>query len=71
MVILHQFERGKHTPSISPFPLKLETYLRMTGIPYEVWLLIEIFDNGFLTCFFHRMNLKSQWDQKAKVHGLP
>lgn len=35
MVILHQFERGKNTPSISPFPLKLETYLRMTGIPYE------------------------------------
>ncbi|KAI9557766.1 GST-N-Metaxin-like protein [Daphnia sinensis] len=35
MVILHQFGRGKNTPSISPFPLKLETYLRMTGIPYE------------------------------------
>jgi hypothetical protein len=36
MVILHQFERGKFTPNVSPFPLKLETYLRMTGIPYEV-----------------------------------
>lgn len=35
VVILHQLPRGKFTPSISPFPLKLETYLRMAGIRYE------------------------------------
>lgn len=35
-VILHVLGRGINTPSISPFPLKLETYLRITGIPYEV-----------------------------------
>jgi len=35
VVVLHQIQRGKHTPSISPFPLKLETYLRMANIPYE------------------------------------
>lgn len=35
-VILHQLERGKLTPCISPFALKLETYLRMAGIPYQV-----------------------------------
>jgi len=34
-VILHGVPRGKDIPSISPYCLKLETYLRMTGIPYE------------------------------------
>jgi glutathione S-transferase len=34
-VVLHQFSRGKVTPSISPFPLKLETYLRIADIKYE------------------------------------
>ena len=36
VVILHQMDRGVFAPSISPFPLKLETYLRMAGIPYQV-----------------------------------
>lgn len=35
VVVLHQIVRGKNTPNISPFPLKLETYLRMANIPYE------------------------------------
>ncbi|KAK3609001.1 hypothetical protein CHS0354_003900 [Potamilus streckersoni] len=33
-VILHQFERSVFAPSLSPFAMKLETYLRMTEIPY-------------------------------------
>lgn len=36
VVILHQFNRGRITPSISPFPLKLETFLRITNISYQV-----------------------------------
>lgn len=35
VVILHQFPRGLYAPSISPFPLKLETYLRMANLKYE------------------------------------
>lgn len=35
VVILHQFPRGMTLPNISPFPLKLETYLRLAKIPYE------------------------------------
>ncbi|EFX87090.1 hypothetical protein DAPPUDRAFT_192692 [Daphnia pulex] len=35
VVLLHQLDRGIFTPSISPFPLKLETYMRMAGISYE------------------------------------
>ncbi len=38
-LVLHSFERGKTCPNISPFVLKLETYLRMAGIPYEVNIL--------------------------------
>lgn len=41
-VVLHQFTRGSLTPSPSPFPLKLETYLRMAGIPYEVLFLVYV-----------------------------
>ncbi len=36
VVTLHQLPRSKFTPSISPFSLKLETYLRMAGIRYQV-----------------------------------
>ena len=35
-VILHQFPRGLHAPSASPFVMKLETWLRMAGVPYQV-----------------------------------
>ena len=35
-VIVHQFNRGTVTPNPSPFVIKLETYLRMANIPYEV-----------------------------------
>lgn len=36
-IILHQFSRPKNgVPSLSPFCLKIETYLRMLDLPYQV-----------------------------------
>ncbi|CAC5358795.1 unnamed protein product [Mytilus coruscus] len=35
-VILHQIGRGPYAPSMTPYAIKLETYLRMANIPYEV-----------------------------------
>ncbi|XP_046551615.1 failed axon connections homolog [Haliotis rubra] len=35
-VILHQIGRGPYAPSMTPFAVKLETYLRMARIPYQV-----------------------------------
>lgn len=35
-VILHQFERGPYAPSMTPYAIKVETYLRMAKIPYKV-----------------------------------
>jgi glutathione S-transferase len=36
VITLHQFARVWDIPSPSPFCAKVETYLRMAGIPYEV-----------------------------------
>jgi len=33
-VVLHQIPRGTYAPSISPFPIKLESFLRLHNIPY-------------------------------------
>jgi len=41
-VLLHQYPRGDWAPSVSPFPIKLETYLRMANIPYKVSELIGL-----------------------------
>ena len=37
MVILHQYSRGLRAPSLSPHPLKIETWLRIANIKYEVF----------------------------------
>ena len=34
VVVLHMFDRHKNCPNMSPFPLKLETYLKMADIKY-------------------------------------
>ena len=34
VVVLHSFPRGNSCLSLTPFPLKLETYLRMNNIKY-------------------------------------
>lgn len=40
-IILHQFSRPKSgAPSLSPFCLKMETYLRMVDLPYQVFHLL-------------------------------
>lgn len=35
VVTLHMFHRARTCPNPSPFPIKLETYLRMAGIEYQ------------------------------------
>ena len=36
MIKLHQFAPAWEIPNLSPFCVKVETYLRMAGLPYEV-----------------------------------
>lgn len=36
MIKLYQFAPAWDVPNLSPFCVKVETYLRMAGLPYEV-----------------------------------
>lgn len=42
MIILHQFERTWGIPNLSQFCVKVETYLRMAQIPYEIQTTIPL-----------------------------
>lgn len=36
MIVLHQFKGSKTQPNYSPYCLKLETFLRLSELPYKV-----------------------------------
>ncbi|XP_029637837.1 failed axon connections homolog [Octopus sinensis] len=42
VIILHQFPRIREAPNISPFAIKLETFLRMAKLPYQVEYTFEM-----------------------------
>ena len=41
MIKLHQFKDNLGVPNPSPFCMKVETYLRMAGLEYEVVLVLD------------------------------
>jgi hypothetical protein len=49
VVVLHGPPRSKSSPALSPFVLKLETYLRMNKIPYQVRSANESYNKPFLS----------------------
>lgn len=62
VVIHHQVGRGPFAPSIMPFAVKLETYLRMVKVPYMVIIVLrsismdEIRCVGFLESIYANRN---------------
>lgn len=79
-IILHQFSRPKTSaPSLSPFCLKLETYLRMLDLPYQVKtnLLIPrlvptrfmFFSGHFPVFIFVLFFLQNYFDGKLSPQG--
>lgn len=45
MITLIQFPHAKNQPSFSPFCLKLETYLKITNVPYENKFTVSMKDS--------------------------
>jgi len=45
VLVLHQCPRGRKTPCIAPYPLKLETFLRTQDIVYQVNHDLQLFIN--------------------------
>lgn len=41
MITLYQFKRAMGVPNASPFCMKLETWLRMSGLPHEVKVVFD------------------------------
>ena len=60
LVILHQFSRARFCPSPSPYPIKLETFLRMHNIAVEKHDHISI-NWKWKTCDFHRKIMMLQY----------
>ena len=65
-VILHQFPRGIYAPTPSPFALKLETWLRMSGIPYQVKMLLQI-NNQQIIFIFIQNEFSIQLSKKGQI----
>lgn len=51
VIYLYQFSRTPFLPSISPYCLKVETWLRLAGLKYEVFLFEFFFGLFFLLSF--------------------
>ena len=43
LVVIHKLGKGPAAPSLSPYPIKLETYLRMAKIHYVVRIIVWIY----------------------------
>ena len=74
VVILHQYPNGFRAPSPSPWSLKLETWLRMAKIPYQVRTQKHSLNDSWLVvtrhvCLASRTNKAMSTAQKARSPG--
>lgn len=59
-IILHQFSRPNNgVPSLSPFCLKMETYLRMADLPYQVHCAVFLYVAARYNCMKWQIGILS------------
>uniref|UniRef100_A0A8C1KC37 Failed axon connections homolog, metaxin like GST domain containing a n=1 Tax=Cyprinus carpio TaxID=7962 RepID=A0A8C1KC37_CYPCA len=76
-IILHQFARPKTgVPSLSPFCLKIETYLRMADLPYQVseYMIMICYEKRWMffkhtSYFLLRTTSMGSCPLKGRCHG--
>ncbi len=68
-VVIHQIGRGPYAPSLSPFPLKLETYCRMAKIPHMVSYVVLKMKNQFDTSMWAQVHLNNIYLRIPAIHG--
>jgi len=70
MVYLYQFPRTPHIPNLSPYCLKLETWLRMAQIPYEICETVKAASGPEGTLPFIELNGKQISDSDITIREL-
>lgn len=63
VIYLYQFSRTPFLPSISPYCLKVETWLRLAGLKYEVFL----FEFFLLALVINLLAIYTTCNQKYKL----
>ncbi|CAB0004017.1 unnamed protein product, partial [Nesidiocoris tenuis] len=70
VVYLYQFSRTPVVPSVSPFCLKVETYLRLAGIKYEIDCTLHFRDEQSVSIDFLIDSISRLKNRFSKIYSF-